>query len=545
MEACARHYTQMLRSPGGTWTLRPLQAVALHEIATQGGLLGPIRVGGGKTLISLLTPRLLNAVRPVLLLPAALIEKTKHEMGQLMKHWDIPRNIQMQSYEMLGRDSAARFLELTRPDCIIADEAHRLKNAKAGVTRRVARYMHDNPQTPFVAISGTLVKDDIRDFAHLARWSLKANAPVPLDNGELMEWSEALARQSNPMRYVDPGPLLDLCRPEDMAIDRTESARRGYARRLRETPGIVASADEQVSCSLYLQAELIPANDTTEANFRTLRELWETPDGWALSQAVDIWRHAQELALGFHYVWDPRPPMEWLEARRQWAKFVRSVLSHSRTLDTEYQVANACKAGQLESTYWQPWEAVRDAFKVNAKPIWHDTTALDYCGEWMRKHKAGIVWVSHSFFGHELSKRTGVEYFGEQGLSSTGKRIEEANPRGCVIASARANSTGRNLQAWHSNLITCPPTSAPDWEQLLGRTHRDGQKADTVSVTVMLGCRENWNALDRALDGSRANAQTMGQSSKLLLADVTRPGEGTLDAMGRTSARWAQSSGKP
>lgn len=544
MEQCADHYTQRLRTPGGQWKLRPLQGVALYEIETVKGLLGPIRVGGGKTLLSLLTPRVLRAVRPILLLPAALIEKTKHELGQLMRHWDIPRNIQMQSYEMLGRDSASRWLEQVRPDCIIADEAHRLKNAKAGVTRRVARFMHDHPETVFIAISGTLVKDDLRDFAHLARWALKGNAPVPLDNGELMEWSEALAHQRNPMRYVDPGPLLDWATDADRVDDRTETARRAYARRLRHTPGVVASGDEHVSCSLYVQCQTYNVSSVTEANFRTLRELWETPDGWALSQAVDVWRHAQELALGFHYVWDPRPPIEWLEARRHWAKFVREVLSHSRTLDTEFQVANACERGELDPAAYLPWRNVRNTFQVRQRPIWHDTSALELCADWMRRQRAGIVWVAHSFFGHELSHITGIPYFGEQGLSDKGEPIEKADSRKPVIASIRANSTGRNLQAWNKNLLTCPPTGAPSWEQLIGRTHRDGQTADEVTFDVLLGCRENWNALDRALAITRATSQTMGAGAKLLLADLSRPEKGQVDQWGRTSARWQATEGR-
>lgn len=539
MDSCAAWYTSKLRNPGGTMSLRPLQAVALHETASVGGLLGPLRVGAGKTLYSLLAPKVLNAVRPVLLLPAALIEKTKRELGLLMVHWAIPRNIQLQSYEMLSRVSAARFLEIARPDVIIADEAHRLKNHRAGVTRRVARYMHDNPQTRFVAISGTLIKDDISNFAHLARWALKSSAPVPLDEGELMEWSQCLGKQSNPLVQLNPGPLLHLAAPEDIgpADDALDVARKGFRRRLLDTPGVVSSGNEQVSCSLYVRAVDYSVNDATESNFRKLRADWETPDGWALSQAVDIWRHARELALGFHYVWDPRPPEEWLNARRTWAAFVREVIGSSKSLDTELQVSQA----HSTAPEWRVWERVRPTFQIQPKAIWHDNSALELCGKWALKDP-GIVWVEHAFFGHELSRLTGLQYYGEQGLNASGQPIERADPRQSVIASARANSTGRNLQAWYRNLITSPPAGAPSWEQMIGRTHRDGQAADAVEVDTLLGCREHWEALERATEAARMTELTIGHSQKLLLADVAGwPSEGEIRLRARRSERWTRS----
>ncbi len=542
MDECARYYTGKLRTPAGTWTLRPLQAVALHEIATVGGLLGPIRVGGGKTLLSLLAPRLVGAVRPVLLLPAALVDKTRREMGILMAHWAIPRNIQIQSYEMLGRENAANFFQIAHPDFIFADEAHRLKNARAGVTRRVARWMHEHPETRFAAVSGTLLKDDLRDFAHLAGWALKAWAPVPLEKGEISEWADCLAPPKNPMARMEPGPLLSLATPDDAreAMGDTHTlARLGFRRRLRETPGVVASGDEHVACSLLIRGETYDVNATTEANFRTLRTAWETPDGWALSQAVDVWRHARELALGFHYVWDPRPPREWIEARREWAALVREILSSSHTLDTELQVSREYG----HTAEFRRWEAVRPTFQIQPRAIWHDPTALDLCAAWMRKGP-GIVWVDHAFFGHELSRRTGVPYFGEQGQDVVrGTPIEQADPKGSIIASGRANSTGRNLQAWARNLFTSAPAGAPEWEQRLGRTHRDGQEADEVIADVLFGCREHFEALERALIAARANVQTMGHAQKLLLADIATPDEWAIREWARTSYRWRKSAG--
>lgn len=530
----SKDLTEILRTPGGTMSLRPIQAQALYEIAKHKGLFGPIRVGGGKTLISLLTPFVLGEERAVLLLPAALRDKTERERRQLAKHWRVSRGLRILSYEEMGREAQANALEFYRPRLIIADEAHRLKNKRAGVTRRIVRYMREHPETHFVAISGTMIKNSLRNFAHILRWTHKALAPVPESEGELEEWADALDEDSNMFTRSRPGVLLRLAEPEDVVPgDDLRTARRGFQRRLLETPAVVATQGEQVACSLYIEAREFKPNAVTDANFQRLRSTWETPDGWALSQAVDVWRHARELALGLHYAWDPRPPQEWLNARREWAAFVRETLSHSRSLDTELQVAKACASGQLDDSAFRAWQDIRDTFRINSKPVWHDDAALVSCEAWL-KGGPGIVWVEHTFFGDELERRTGVPYYREGGLNKAGQPIETHDPKRPLIASVAANATGRNLQAWARNLVTSCPGGAVVWEQLLGRTHRDGQTADQVEVEVLFACIEHANAWERALAEARMTEDTMGQPQKILFADAVFP-----SVVGRTGPRWS------
>jgi hypothetical protein len=69
-----------------------------------------------------------------------LVDKTNRERIELSKDWRIPLNIRLVSIESLGRVNAANLLEAYRPDVIIVDEAHKLKNKKAAVTRRYNRY---------------------------------------------------------------------------------------------------------------------------------------------------------------------------------------------------------------------------------------------------------------------------------------------------------------------------------------------------------------------------------------------------------------------
>lgn len=543
LKQLAKQLTTLLREPGGTQELRPMQALALHDFGVYGGLVGLLRVGAGKTLVTMLLPKMLHPAprSPVLILPASLIEKTEKERRELSKDWKVAKNLRFLSYEQLGRVSGANMLEAYKADVLILDESHRAKNKRAGVTRRLSRYMQAHPDTKVAVLSGTLFKSGLRDAAHHVRWALKELAPLPEKDGELDEWADALDEKVNPLRRLRPGPILELNGPVvNSQEDQLTAARKAYHKRLIATPGVVSTGGDQVACSLNIQALDYDEDPVTNEHFETLRSKWETPDCWALTEAVSVWRHARELALGMHYVWDPRPPPEWLEARRAWAKFVRQTLARSRTLDTELQVRQAVRNGVLESPELDTWERIAPSFTPVSRPIWHDDAALQKSQAWMADHP-GIVWCEHTFFAEELSERTGVPYFGAQGLTSRGEslvKFADSDQAGKVpiIASIAANSTGRNLQRWRENLITTGITQAAELEQLLGRTHRDGQLADEVDVYMLVGCWEHFDAWQKARAQAVATKDTYGADQKILIATAVMPSLAEIQA--RTGARW-------
>lgn len=529
--------TRALRRPGGTMELRTAQAHALHDIGLANGGVMIMRVGSGKTIVSLLAAAMLDPEprRPVLITKAALVEKTKFDMGRLKPHWLLPSGLQIVSYEMLGRVSGSDFLDLTcRPDFIILDECHLAKNKKAGVVRRLVRYLEQHPTTRVVILSGTLLKASLRDAAHLISWALKKNAPVPLHENEVRAWADALdaASRVNVLQRHKPGALLRLATPEERAtLEPITAARKGFQRRLVETLGVVATGGDQVDCSLNIIGEKYPVGAATDANFTKLRETWATPDDWPLMQAIEVWACALQLALGFHMVWDPRPPGDWRAYRKIWAQFVRKVLKDTRHLDTPYQVELACKEGALDRSAFDDWDRIRPTFTPRPKAVWHDDSALKFCQAWMEK-TPGIVWTRHSFFAQELSRRTGMQYFGREGVDANGNSLDELaqkvldgdeKPRP-IIASMKANQTGRNLQGWNENLVTSPPEAgAPDWEQLLGRTHRDLQRSDEVNVTNLFGCFESLDSWDKSVELAQATQDTEGSSQKLCIATCTVP----------------------
>jgi len=95
-----------------------------------------------------------------------------------------------------------------------------------------------------------------------------------------------------------------------------------------------------------------------------------------------------------------------------------------------------------------------------------------------------------------------------------------------------ANSEGRNLQQWNKSLvISCQP-SGKLFEQLLGRTHREGQEADEVSYEVMFACKEQMDGFYQALADARYLQDTLGSPQKLLYADLE------LSLAKTTGPRW-------
>ncbi len=539
-EHLADELTELLKTPHGTMRLRPAQALALYEIATLRGGICPVEVGGGKTLISLLAANVLEAKRPLLLLPANLIEKTNRDRAELARDWQIPTNIRLFSYEMLGRVQSAGELDHYLPDVVIADELHKLKNPDAAVTRRVARDLEARPDVIFVGLSGTFMDRSVRETAHPLRWALKDNAPIPKTEGETDEWAAALDEKVDELRRFEPGALLELATDEDADPSPLVTARRGFRRRLVETPGIVSTIGngEHVDCSIIVKAITYAVAPITNEHIAKLRNEMETPDGWELTQPVDVWRHARELALGFHQIWDPRPPEEWRSARRGWFSFVREVLSRSRTLDSPEHVANAVDDGRLPEggDPLATWRGIRDTFIPNAIPIWHDESALRVAAAWMKR--PGIVWVDHVPFGERLSEITGAPYYAEGGLDPGGAFIDDGDPKRAVIASVKANKEGRNLQKkWARSLVTSPQEGPGLWQQLIGRTHRPGQLADEVEVDVFLGCAEHTDAWRKALAGAAAVRDTTGAQQKLLIANVaTWPSD--LEIANYSGARW-------
>jgi hypothetical protein len=496
----AEALSALFRTPKGEQTLRPLQALALAEAYDFGGAVVLLPVGQGKTLVSYLLPSVLDAKRPLLIVPAKLLEKTRIEFATLEEHWRKPENLTIASYEMISTDPD--FLERINPDLIIADEAHKLKNKKAACTKRVWRYFTKN-EPVFVPMSGTLAKRSFFDWWHLQLMALPEGLHVlPMDWMDCELWAKALDEKT-----TDRAGLGAL----EVFGKTLQSAREGFGRRLKATPGVIAADSVDVGASIQIDIASHYSTPVTDA-LAQLREDWTLPDGTEFSEAVDFWRHARELANGFYYRWVEEPPEYWREARRACNGFVRDVLRGSRTYSAPSEVVEAFSSAPEVST----WLAIRDSFKPETEAVWISYRPVKTAIE-AAKVAGGLIWYEHTAIAEKLSEN--VPTFGSQGANiKTGESLVKFD--GPIAAvSITACSEGFNLQKFSKNFIlNCTPTG-DRWEQLLGRTHRSGQESDTVEATLVEFDVCQRNDLRQAKADAAYIEATTGQRQKLMLAD--------------------------
>ena len=504
----ADRVTKLLKTPSGRMILHPVQAQALIEAAQVRGLFCPIPVGGGKTLVSLLVPTVFAARRPMLIIPKHLLDKTMREWRELLYAWRISRTIKIITYQSLSRVSHETALEDYRPDLVICDEGHRIKNDRAACTRRVMRYLRNYPTVPFVVLSGTLTNNSIMEYHHLITRTHGVLSPLPTKAHDAELWADALDNRTMISR-PSPGALLRFATKADVGMTELATARAGYQRRLTETPGVITLKNTRAACSLTYSRIPLEVPQIVREAIGKLEGSWETPDAWPLTNPMEVWRHTRELLMGFFYRWNPRPPKAWLDARREWGKFVRETISRSRHLDSEMHVA----LNHPDEPCLLAWHAIRDTFVPNSEPVWLSDHAVDMVGDWLKE--PGLAWVEHAALGARVADKYHVPFHGQGGnpIRDEGKAI---------VVSVHANSEGQNLQhGWARNLVTSPGPSSKAWEQMIGRTHRLGQPKDEVTVEILTARPWHEEALDKALESARYVQGTTGVEQKLLYGDWT------------------------
>lgn len=540
---CKDHYKR--RCPD---KVLPVQAWALEEMSKYEGLLGPIGVGEGKTLLDLLAPMVVPRCRvAVLLIPAQLREQLlNQDWAFYEQHWVLPNRaagrwfhpdrpvLHVVAYSELSGAKSSELLKQIRPDLIIADEAHNLRNMTAARSKRFARHFHEFPDTRLVCWSGTMTSKSLRDYAKLSTIALRSGSPTPAHYQQVEEWSEVL--DPNPWP-VNPGALAQLCQPG-------EAVRVAYRRRVVETPGVVASPDtENCQASLIFQERKVVCPPEIVERIRILEKSWDRPDSERLVDAFAVARCARELASGFFYRWRwPRneslPVRErWLAARKEWHSEIREKLKSSKgQMDSPLLLAKAAIRWYEGYTHeghtipphtkngpqptwcaqaWPEWKEVRDTAKPETEAVWISDFLVRECVEWATGGP-GIIWYEHDCFGREVARRSGHAFYGPGAESSRGI-LEERGDRP-IVASIRAQGTGKNLQQFNRQLVANPPADGAAWEQLIGRTHRQGQLADEVTVAVFRHVEAFKDALDRARGLASYIAQSFGGSQKLLKA---------------------------
>lgn len=485
------------RAAPGT-RLRDPQCRALLTLLSMGGLFAPMRCGSGKTLVTLLAATVLAHVkRPLLVVPAALRERTRADARAYIEQGWLIRLPRIISYEELSRVTQKDFLSIYQPDLLILDEAHKVANWNTAVTRRIDRYVIDTRKANryslvVVALSGTLIGIDLLKYQHIARWCLGTASPAPIVRATAEKWQGTLHPSRMGQAY-DPGEIAHW-------LDGA------YERHARSRDGVVATVETECDAALEIHRWRPPLPDHLQDMIDTVTVTQKRPDGVDLfDEFAGLASTISQLSLGFYYVWDPPAPQKWLDVRSEWASFVRETLEECRDdeerdpIDSELQVRLAYPQEAA------PWLAIRDTFRPNPVPVWESDAVLEQIEEWAEQY-GGVVWVRY----RAVAERLRLPFY------DSPASIEQARDR-ALSASIGSCGTGSNLQHYSRGLVTTPMSSAVLWEQLLSRTHRSGQTADVIEWYVIATVEQHRKAFAQAREQAR-KITLSGDPQRLSLA---------------------------
>lgn len=497
--------------------LRPVQRQALIELHRCRGLYGGIVVGGGKSLLSLLTPTVLGVRRWVWLIPASLRSEMLREIGKWAKIYDFPRP-HIVSHQELSSPQSQFLLDNYMPELICIDEVSEFSPNSAR-TRRLSRYLQQH-QPYVVALTGTPLRNRLLDMSIALGWALREGSPLPLDPKVTAQWDSCVTSKTSKWY---PGALSALMTTHERQLACHRSTARGAARaailrRIRHTPGVILSSQCYDDVPLVLRRWDMAMPQEIRDALQRLRKYAELPDGQPLADPLEIHRASTQLIWGCWLSWTQSPPPDWLEARRRWFRVLRSILAKQLPhLDSPRLVTDWVRTLPTTRVAHQVllrWESVCDEFIPETKLTWYSTKSLECIIQWIRSHPRGIVWCPVPLAGKRLARMAQVRYFGRQGLASDGTHVMDA-AGGPVILSEKANYRGRNLQHyWCDNLFPAPSASGTFWEQALGRTMRTGQTR-TVSADIWLEHSLQSAAWRKALDDAEIEDQLIGSAAKL------------------------------
>lgn len=552
-----RDLTAELKTPAGTMVLRDLQSMSLCEAReSKRGFLGFIGVGHGKTLLDFLMGTVLGAKYTLVLTKAGVVDQTIAAYAQLKAHWRLTP-ARVVSYNTLSRpeqsDSLTRLATLYGAGLVVvADECHELASPDSARTKRVGRLLRDFPGVRFVGLSGSMTDRSLWDYAHLAEWALGDCSPVPRTSEQRFDshteaWAQCVDPKGRPSshHWDTAWPLLEkwgepiTCDDCDGlgcitcghsgngAMMLSGDARVAYAqgalgRRLADCRGVVLSRESSCDKPIEITVHRPEIPRPIRSLFERVEYDSERPDGEVLPDDLAKARVKSTLTMGYYQRWEwpeGKPDEEWLKARRRWNAFVRRALEESSRdgYDSPFlvwaQIGREVADGQRQAGHyaWMAWEEQRKKPSPPTAAVWVN-------GFWLADVKRllasltqpTLVWYQSRPVEAAL-QLLGLTTYG------AGTKVPE-HGRHTIAASIKVHGTGRNLQAWSSNVILEPPSSGKALEQLLGRTHRAGQDAEQITFAIY-----GHGAFGPVIETARKNAAYIERSTsnaqKALLAE--------------------------
>lgn len=602
--------------------LRDIQIDGVYAYETYGGMFGPVSVGGGKTLISMLVGKVALQRRGhqrtlILVPPEVFSQLTLRDLPQARKwvaldgvpFWVVAGSREQRrrvveqpgpgvfiySYSSLSTATGMEELALIAPTQITLDEAQNVANSTAARTKRLLTLLAQVEQAlrmgrlgpdvrvkdiEMVALSGTMTKRSVKDYAHIAKRCLHERSPTPIHHLGIMNLAAAIdanvtgtgmteldAARVNMLREwaEDQGwnPRENKTVDEFNAMTAQDHVREAYQYRLRTAPGVISTGSTGVDASLIIawSEPPRPRSDEGEALCKYMKMAavdMKTPDGDSIDFGMHTFKWLWELTAGFYnsLIWPGMQEIQEERARKgtpitvaeaaalmrgaehrhallqDYHKQLRSFLDgrHQPGCDTPMLVGQELtrQLNDKEARFKLPKELIEtyraqkaatfdDLPQRKSRPIRICDYKVRGTVEWAKAH---VDEGGLMWYHHPALGQWCHEYLLDAGVPHTfapAGANEKAFTPGLVLASY-AHGTGKNLQHQRHNLFVEIRREANIMEQTLGRTHRSGQKADDVRADVFVSNGFDLSLFNAVLHDADYIQSTMGQPQRLCFA---------------------------
>lgn len=578
---------------------RPLQAKAILDYDTYGGVLAPIPVGKGKTLVTLvIADRAFRAgiERSFLLVPPDVYSQlTKVDISWTRKRINLrvpfilmggktiaerrrimasrKRGCYIMPHTSISNRDATDLLNGLMPGLFIIDEAHKFKRRTATRTKRLfgkSGYITKH-QPQLVALSGTMTSKSLRDYGHFAAFALRERSPLPMDVSLIDQWAQVIDSGADPAD-AQTGPIRPLLTwfrtywPDEELPPHVAGYRHAYLRRFSTCPGVVQGNADDLGVSLNIRntpvanAAGYEGHDTMVELMKQVEELWLTPSGDEIDYGFHKWRYLFELSSGFYFnqVW---PSVEELSKRSVYRGMSGSEIEgyllqakmHHEALQEYHRRLRKwlqyCSKPHLDSPMlvgkdmalhgpknvghqlFEAWQEARDlAFDHMPERQSIPVKVCDYkiqaAVKWAEENGPGLVWYHHNPLG-EWAAQAMIDAGIDAAFCPAESRrkgmndfvIDPRNKGKVLVVAMGGHGTGKNLQhSFHKAYFLQFPRPCDTAEQVIGRTHREGQPEDEVIVTTCNTTLFDHLNMGACLVDALYEHQSIGSQQKVIYA---------------------------
>jgi hypothetical protein len=602
------------------WKLRDIQVDAIYTYEQYGGLVAPCGTGWGKTIMTIMCGavgiRKRGHRRVALCVPPEVYSQLSlRDLPQARSHlrldginfWFVQGTRQQRrdaasqpgpgvfiyAYSSLSTQTGYEELMLIAPTLFILDEAQCVANEKSARTKRLFsvaaeadKALRDGKlgrdvtckRVEVCALSGTITKKSIKDYAYVARRCLHDMSPVPIKETAIQAFSRAIDAEvegtgqteldrERMARLIEWSRLHGKDPYANAAVRLTEqeATREAFRFRLNTSPGVVATSDTSADCSLII-AWSEPPRPVTAGSERMADLMTKvvkdmvTPDGDVIEFGMHCYKWLWELTAGFYNslnwpsveelqrLWVSRgKPITVHEAAaldaaakgqhellQEYHKELRSFLDYHhvpgcdspmlvaqeivRQLDGQ-QAKHRLPAKLLDTYRVQKAAWYEDLTERRARPIRLSDYKVQAAVDWARHHHekglGGIIWWHHPEIGRWIQ-----EELVAAGIPHTyaPAGANEAPFQSGIVVASYAHGTGKNLQHQSRNLVVELRREAATMEQMISRTHRSGQMADDVRVDVLVSNGFDLTLFNAILRDSDYIQATTGMRQRLCYA---------------------------